>query len=150
MIQRKTKPKSKRNAIHVKFGNIEFKSILEYDVYKTLLEAGFKPAYEKRKYTLIEGFKPSVPFYTKSKGKVKYKQNNRTIQDTSYIPDFTFKYKGYFIIVEAKGKIYDDYDIKRKLFRQQLEKVSQYEKILFFEVYSKKNVLQMIEILNGL
>lgn len=139
-----------RKAKEVYYDGHHFKSILEKDVYCVLVEAGFKPAYEKRKYTLIEGFKPSVPFYTKSKGKIKYKLNNRTVLETTYLPDFTFKYKGYFVIVEAKGKIYDDYDIKRKLFRQQLEKVSQYEKILFFEVYSKYNALKMIDILKQL
>ena len=149
MVQRKINKRVK-NAQEVKFGKITFKSKLELCVYQTLIEAGFKPAYEKRKYTLIESFKPEVPFFTKSKKTGELKLDSSKTRETTYTPDFTFRYKGYFVIVEAKGLQTDSYKIKKKVFRSIIEKTKEFEKILFFEVYSKKNVLQMIEILNSL
>lgn len=138
-----------KNATHVKCGNVEFKSKLEYTVYKTLIEAGFKPVYEKRTYTLIDSYKPSVLFFTRNKAKDLY-LDEKTVRKMTYTPDFTFRYKGYFIIVEAKGIQQETYKLKRKIFRQILERTTEFEKILFFEVYSKTNVLQMIEILKQL
>ena len=154
MVVKKSKSKSSenakiKNATHVKCGSIEFKSKLEYTVYKTLIEAGFKPVYEKRTYTLIDSFKPTVLFFTKNKTKDLH-LDNKTIRKTTYTPDFTFRYKGYFVIVEAKGVVNDVYPLKKKLFRQVLERTAEFEKILFFEVYSKTNVLQMIDVLKEL
>ena len=81
-----------RNATATTYNNINFKSKLEESIYKTLLSAGFKPDYEKLKFVLWEGFKPTVPFYNRSKSKV-FKQETTKLQDITYTPDFTFKYK---------------------------------------------------------
>lgn len=139
--------KKVKNATPLEYNNIKFKSLLEVLVYKTLLSAGFKPKYEEKKFTLFEGFKPKIPFYTKN-SKGEFKKDSTKIRDITYTPDFTFSYKGYFIIVEAKGKANDTYPIKRKLFRREVEK--HYTNVIFFEVYSKKNVLDAIEIIKKL
>ena len=147
-----------KNAKQVTFGGITFRSELECNVYKILVEAGFKPAYEKRLYTLIEPLSPTVPFFTKSKKSKKNKTlktnklklDMKELEPTTYLPDFTFKYKGYFIIVEAKGYKTDEYKIKIKLFRSLMEKTKEFDKIMFFEVYHENHVLQMIDILKQL
>lgn len=137
-----------KNAKHIIFDGHEFKSKLEYTVYKTLVEAGFKPAYEKRTYTLVDSFKPKISFFTKDRNK-HLVLDDKTVRKMTYTPDFTMKYKGYFIIIESKGIPNDVYPYKRKIFRSILEKTVEFEKILFFEVYSKTNVIEMIDILKN-
>lgn len=137
-----------KHATPTTFNGIEFKSKLEVTVYKTLLVAGFKPNYEKVKYTLWEGYKPVVPFYTKNKVTKDLSLDMTKIRSITYTPDFTFKYKDYLIIVEVKGKENDVYPYKRKLFRKWLENNA--PKSLFFEVYSKKNTETAIKIIKSL
>lgn len=137
-----------KNATPTKFNGIEFKSKLEVNVYKTLLIAGFKPNYEKLKFTLWEGYKPTVPFYTKSKKTRELELDDTKVRGITYTPDFTFNYKGYLIIVEVKGKENDVYPYKRKLFRKWLEINN--PKSMFFEVFSKKNTETAIKIIKSL
>ena len=53
-----------------------------------------------------------------------------------------------FIIIEAKGKENDTYPLKKKLFRKLLEEYK-YDDILFFEVFTQKQLLQAIEIIKS-
>ncbi len=61
----KKENKKIRNATICKSGSIVFKSQLEKMAYNTLLEYGFTPQYEPRRLILVEGFKPTIPFYDK-------------------------------------------------------------------------------------
>ena len=90
-----------KNATPTKFNNIEFKSKLEVSVYTALLVAGFKPNYEKMKFVLWEGYKPTVPYYTKNKQTGNLQLDSSKIRDITYTPDFTFNYKDYLIIFEV-------------------------------------------------
>lgn len=137
-----------KNATPTRFNGIEFKSKLEVSVYKTLLVAGFKPDYEKLKFTLWEGYKPTVPFYTKSKKTRELELDDTKIRGITYTPDFTFRYKDYLIIVEVKGKENDVYPYKRKLFRKWLE--INCPKSVFFEVFTKRNTETAIKIVKQL
>lgn len=137
-----------KNATPTRFNGIEFKSKLEVSVYKTLLVAGFKPDYEKLKFTLWEGYKPTVPFYTKSKKTRELELDDAKIRGITYTPDFTFRYKDYLIIVEVKGKENDVYPYKRKLFRKWLE--INCPKSVFFEVFTKRNTETAIKIIKQL
>lgn len=143
---RKKNGKRDKNCKHPVIDGIEFSSGTEGSVYTILKKAGFKPKYEELKVTLINGFKPTTPFFTKNKKTGDLKLDMRTFVRTTYTPDFTFNYKDYLIIVEVKGVVYEDYAMKRKLFREFLES-GELGKVIFFEVYSVKNALQMIEIL---
>ena len=136
-----------RNATATTYNNINFKSKLEESIYKTLLSAGFKPNYEKLKFVLWEGFKPTVPFYNRSKSKV-FKQETTKLQDITYTPDFTFKYKDLLVIVEVKGVENDTFPIKKKMFRKWLE--GHHPKSIYFEIYTKKQLLQAVEIIKAL
>lgn len=137
-----------KNATPTRFNGIEFKSKLEVSVYKTLLVAGFKPDYEKLKFTLWEGYKPTVPFYTKSKKTRELELDDTKIRGITYTPDFTFRYKDYLIIVEVKGKENDVYPYKRKLFRKWLE--INCPKSVFFEIFTKRNTETAIKIIKQL
>lgn len=136
------------NATPTKFNGIEFRSKLEVNIYKALLVAGFKPDYEKLKFTVWEGYKPTVPFYTKNKQTRDLELEDTKIRGITYTPDFTFRYKDYLVIIEVKGKENDVYPYKRKLFRKWLETCN--SKSIFFEVYSKKNIETAIKIIKRL
>lgn len=135
------------NAKPLTYKGIKFKSRLEVLVYTGLIEAGFKPKYEPKTYVLWEGFKPTVPFYDVDKDTKLLKLNDKKIIDIKYTPDFRFEYKGLTIYVEAKGKENDVYYIKKKLFRNYLEHNE--PKSMYFEIHTKKQLLQAINIIKS-
>lgn len=135
-----------KNATKVQYNDILFNSKVELMVYKTLVEKGFSPEYEPRKFTIFEGYKPTVPFYTINKNTKELSLNSVKQIAITYTPDFILRYKEWTIIIEVKGKMNDVYPYKRKMFRKFLEDNTK-GNVLFFEVYNKKNVLQMIEII---
>lgn len=127
---------------------ISFKSKLEVVIYKELLRAGFNPKYEERKFVIWEGIKPTKPFYNRDIQTKMLKLDMGKMRDITYTPDFTFEYKNHFIIIEAKGFENDTFPIKKKLFRGLLEKME--TSVIYLEVYTKKQLLQAIEILKTL
>ena len=58
-----------RNATPEQYENIQFKSKIEAMVYRTLIHEGFNPEYESHTYTIWEGFRPTVPYYTRNRRK---------------------------------------------------------------------------------
>lgn len=150
---KKSKNKKVKNATPMVYDGIEFKSRLEVTAYKTFREAGFAIQYEPCKYVLWRGFKPTIPFYNRKKASKKsnvtgLKLDSKKLLDTTYTPDFQFKYKGYLIIIETKGLETDAFLIKKKLFRQYLE--NNVPNSIFFEVFSKTHIQQALEIIKNL
>lgn len=127
--------------------NIKFKSKIEASVYNHLLQSGFDPVYEGMKFTLWEGFKPTVPFYTKS-GKNNVLNNKKTI-DITYTPDFTFMYRNILVIIEVKGLQNDVFPYKFKMFRKILEDKPYKDNTLLFEIFSIKQLKECIEIIKS-
>ena len=127
--------------------NIKFKSKIEASVYKHLLQSGFDPVYEGMKFTLWEGFKPTVPFYTKN-GKNNVLNNKKTI-DITYTPDFTFMYRNILVIIEVKGLQNDVFPYKFKMFRKILEEKPYKDNTLLFEIFSIKQLKECIEIIKS-
>ena len=138
MINKKIKGATARS-----FNGINFKSQLEVIIYKTLIQEGFNPKYEEKKFILWDGFKPTIPFYNKGKNGLNKLSMTKLI-DITYTPDFTFDYKGYLVIIEAKGYENDTFPIKKKMFRKILET---YKKALYFEVFTKKQLVDAIKII---
>ena len=136
-----------RNATEEVYAGIPFKSRLECSFYKALKEAGLDVDYELTKFVLIEGFKPTVPFYSRGKKLKNFKLNMKAVQPLTYTPDFIVNKDDVMFIIEAKGIENDTYPIKRKLFRQFLENMER--KCMFFEVHTKKELLQVIDIIKS-
>ena len=136
-----------KNATQNTYDNIQFKSRLEAIIYKTLKENGFDPKYEPLKFTIWEGYKPKVPFFDRDSKTGLLRNNNKKIIDITYTPDFCFDYNDVSIIMEAKGMENDVFYIKKKLFRKYLE--SWDKPVLYFELYSKKQLLQAINIIKS-
>lgn len=137
-----------RGATSLVSDGILFKSQLEVVIYKELLRAGFNPKYEERKFVIWEGIKPTKPFYNRDIQTKMLKLDMGKMRDITYTPDFTFEYKNHLVIIEAKGFENDTFPIKKKLFRGLLEKME--TSVIYLEVYTKKQLLQAIEILKAL
>lgn len=137
-----------RGATSLVSDGILFKSQLEVVIYKELLRAGFNPKYEEQKFVIWEGIKPTKPFYNRDIQTKMLKLDMGKMRDITYTPDFTFEYKNHLIIIEAKGFENDTFPIKKKLFRGLLEKME--TSVIYLEVYTKKQLLQAIEILKAL
>ena len=155
-----------RNATQSSSKGITFKSQLEKSLYNTLLQQGFEPQYEPTTFTLWEGFEPITPYYDKETDKQKTKRlsdgiDTRTskilIQKTGkivgirYTPDFYFKYKDLNVYIEAKGIENDVFYIKKKMFIKYLDNlcIEKGERSIYFEVYTKKQLLQAVEIIKS-
>jgi hypothetical protein len=138
-----------KNAQRLIYNNIQFKSQLEVMIYKTLLQEGFDVKYEPVTFTLWQGFHPEIPYYVKNKKTRELALDNKKLIDIKYTPDFIFYYNGIRVIIEAKGFQNDVFYIKKKLFRAYLEEDFSNVKIqsLYFEIYTKKELMQAIEII---
>ena len=136
-----------RNATPLEYNGITFKSKLEVMIYKTLKEEGFPVQYEPEKISIWEGFKPTVPFYDKDNMSRLLKLHMTKLLNITYTPDFMFTYNGHQVIVEAKGFVNDVFPIKLKLFRAWLE---DHPKSIYFEIHSKKQLLQAVDIIKNL
>lgn len=154
-----------RNATVCQAGNLTFKSQLEKSIYNTLQDLGFNPKYEPYTFTLWDGFDPITPFFDRESDKQQEKRvaegdKNKSkilvhktgkITGIRYTPDFYFQYRGIDVYIEAKGLENDVFYIKKKMFRYFLDKTYKDTKqnSIFFEVYTKKQLLQAIEILKN-
>lgn len=153
-----------RNATQSSLGKLTFKSQLEKSIYNTLLQQGFTPQYEPITFTLWDGFTPITPYYDKETDKQKIKRlsdgintcpSKILIQKVSkvvgirYTPDFYFNYNGLDVYIEAKGIENDIFYIKKKMFIKYLDDilVNTGRRSIYFEVYTKKQLLQAIEII---
>ncbi len=136
------------NASPLEYDGISFKSKLEKMAYQTLKEQGFPVLYEPKKFIIWEGFRPNVPFYNKDTSTRMLKMDSKKVIDISYTPDLMFEYNNHLIIIEMKGFENNTYPLKKKIFRKWLE--SNYPNSIYFEIFTKKQLLQAIDIIKNL
>ena len=134
-----------KNATPEEYNNINLKSKLEAMVYKTLIQAGFEPKYEPYTYIIWKGFKPTVPFYTKSKGINNL--NLSKLRDITYTPDFYIEYNNLKLIIEVKGIANDVFPYKFNMFRKYIEDLKDNKDYLIFEIFTKRQLLEAINII---
>lgn len=144
----RTENKKIINASPLEYDGISFKSKLEKMAYQTLKEQGFPVLYEPRKFIIWEGFRPNVPFYNKDASTRMLKMDSKKVIDISYTPDLMFEYNNHLIIIEMKGFENNTYPLKKKIFRKWLE--SNYPNSIYFEIFTKKQLLQAIDIIKKL
>lgn len=140
-----TQNKKIKNATSTEYDGIVFKSKLETTIYKTLKEKGLNPLYEKTKFVLQEGFRPSKPHYIKGEC-IKTSNGYAKVIQITYTPDFEVKYNDSILYIEVKGRQNDTYPLKRKLF---LKFIDSMPNSYFMEVYSKKDLLNSLEQFNN-
>lgn len=144
----RTENKKIINASPLECDGIFFKSKLEKMAYQTLKEQGFPVLYEPKKFIIWEGFRPNVPFYNKDASTRMLKMDSKKVIDISYTPDLMFEYNNHLIIIEMKGFENNTYPLKKKIFRKWLE--SNYPNSIYFEIFTKKQLLQAIDIIKNL
>ena len=144
----RTENKKIINASPLEYDGISFKSKLEKIAYQTLKEQGFPVLYEPKKFIIWEGFRPNVPFYNKDASTRMLKMDSKKVIDISYTPDLMFEYNNHLIIIEMKGFENNTYPLKKKIFRKWLE--SNYPNSIYFEIFTKKQLLQAIDIIKNL
>ena len=144
----RTENKKVINASPLEYDGISFKSKLEKMAYQTLKEQGFPVLYEPKKFIIWEGFRPNVPFYNKDASTRMLKMDSKKVIDISYTPDLMFEYNNHLIIIEMKGFENNTYPLKKKIFRKWLE--SNYPNSIYFEIFTKKQLLQAIDIIKNL
>lgn len=147
------------NATQSTLNGIKFKSQLEKSVYTTLSQLGLCPEYEPKQFLLWEGFTPITPYYDKETDRQREKRNPHSSRMLAlksgkfvgirYKPDFYVRFKDLDIYIEAKGKENDVFYIKKKLFIKYLDDLYKKtgQRSMYFEVYTKKQLLQAIEII---
>ena len=148
MQRSRTENKKIINASPLEYDGISFKSKLEKMAYQTLREKGFPVQYEPKKFIIWEGFRPNVPFYNKDASTRMLKMDSKKVIDISYTPDLMFEYNNHLIIIEMKGFENNTYPLKKKIFRKWLE--SNYPNSIYFEIFTKKQLLQAIDIIKNL
>lgn len=144
----RTENKKIINASPLEYDGIFFKSKLEKMAYQTLKEQGFPVLYEPKKFIIWKGFRPNVPFYNKDASTRMLKMDSKKVIDISYTPDLMFEYNNHLIIIEMKGFENNTYPLKKKIFRKWLE--SNYPNSIYFEIFTKKQLLQAIDIIKNL
>lgn len=154
-----------RNATVCTSKSITFKSVLEKSCFTCLEEQGFSPQYEPRKFIIFPSFVPITPFYDKETdmqqkkriellGKQSGKELrlcNGLIQPITYTPDIYIRYNDLDIWIECKGFTNDVFPYKKKMFRKLLDDIyiKTGQESIYFEIYTKKQLLQAIEIIKS-
>ena len=140
-----------KNASPTSLDGINFKSVLERATYKLLKECGFDPKYEEVKFTLFEGFKPILLFFSRNKEK-QLCTDKKTILPITYTPDFTMVYKDLYVIIEVKGFANDVFPYKFKMFRKVLETLAKQDtryKYVLVEIFTQAQLKQFISVLKA-
>lgn len=161
-----SKNKKIRNATTTRIRGITFKSQTEKMVYRTLVDKGITPEYEPQTFTLWDGFTPVTPFYDQETDKQQDKRNQEEndgrktskilvlksspVIGIRYTPDFHFVKDGVQVWIEVKGIENDVFYIKKKMFRKYLDDLREKEGVnsIFFEIYTKRQVLQALQIVD--
>lgn len=136
------------NATPKEYNGIYFKSKLEITVFKTLQDLGFNPMYESHTYILQEGFKTMNVYYRKTTSKSEMTLG-KIIQPITYTPDIEITDGKNVAVFEVKGFSDSKFPIKKKMFLKWLVDNGK-TNYSYFEVHSKKNVLQAINIIKAL
>ena len=130
------------NAQKVNYDGIQFKSKLELFCYKKLKEYSIEFQYEKERFMLFEGFRPTMQCYFPNKTGDMVLDITK-LRNITYTPDFV----GGNWIIETKGRANDTYGIKLKLFRALLEGNKTYK--IFMEPHNQKQVMQCIKLIKN-
>jgi hypothetical protein len=120
-----------------------FKSQMEKSVYNKLVEAGYNPKYEEMTFTLLEGFYPTIDYYTK--GRKELTLSKTKVRSITYTPDFILEINDCLFIIEVKGFPNDVYPVKKKLFLNVLEKSN--TKVIFVEIFKSKDINELLKII---
>lgn len=137
-----------QNATPLDYNGIHFKSKLEVIAYRTLQEAGLNPQYEPCAYVLQAGFDTPNLYMRKTPKSSDLRQGIHLLPIT-YTPDIEVVCGDKVFVFEVKGFADAKFPLKKKMFFKWLLDNGK-GNYSYFEVHSKRNVLQAIEIIRSL
>lgn len=140
-----------KNASPTSLDGIDFKSDLERSTYKLFKECGFDPKYEIVTFTLFNGFKPWLLFFSRNREK-HLSVEKKTVLPITYTPDFTMVYKDLYIVIEVKGFANDVFPYKFKMFRKTLETIARHDnryKYILVEIFTQTQLKEFISVLKA-
>ena len=149
-MKRKKGNKKVRNATTKVYKGIKFRSKLELFTYIKLEEAGIKALYEKKKFTLMEGFyfdAISIEPSTRAETRGQFLENEYKVRDITYTPDFVDP-NGKWII-EVKGYANDTFPMKWKMFKNHLQNSEEDIPILYLPK-NQGHVLKVVDMIKAL
>lgn len=104
---------------------IKFQSGLEAYTYRKLKEAGVRFEYEKRSFTIIDGFDASVSSWESLRKKFIPRKDR--IRPITYKPDFTCPEMTW--VIEVKGRANELFPMRWKLFKRHLKVTDQHPEL---------------------
>lgn len=144
--------KKVRNARKTVVDGIKFKSGIEALCYQKLVDNGFFPEYENKRFTLFEGFKLRNNLHVfaprslkRSRAHELMEEYTKSILPITYTPDFYLNVNGKNVFIEVKGKPNDVYPLKRKMYLCAMNEGT--DEAYFFEPHNEAQINQLIEIL---
>lgn len=143
--------KKVRNARPTEKYGIKFKSNLESLCYEKLINNGFEPEYENKKFVLFDGFRMNnnisiyMPKRQRCKAHELMEEYKKKILPITYTPDFYLNVNGINVFIETKGKPNDAYPLKKKMFFYALNENN--EQTIFFEPHNETQIDQLIDML---
>lgn len=132
-----------QNATITEYNGVKFKSKLEAQIYKCLIENNFHPEYESDTITLLPSFRPETPWFMNGRAQTTTSNKNNIIRAITYTPDFKIAINDTIIYLEVKGIENDVFPIKRKLFLNWIEKQDKH--IVFVEIKSVSGLKQFLK-----
>ena len=140
-----------QGAIKVQYMGIEFKSKLEFYMYKLLEGESLNFTYEKKSFKYFAGLDTNFSSYENCKGKGYIKVSNR-IRSASYKPDFICETDTHYYIIETKGFKTDIFQLRFKFFKSFLNDNPVSNKIIEIHMPSSQKDCQEVikKILNDI
>lgn len=150
-MQENTENKKIKNATEIEYMGIIFRSVLERDIYKYLVEHNYSVQHEPVKFVIWEGHKPKIPVFERFKDRKAHRRiwgrHSYKMLDITYTPDFILNYNDKIFVIEAKGYENDVFPYKKKLFIEYLEK--HHPDYTFMEIFSLKELKEALKIIEN-
>lgn len=150
-MQENAENKKIKNATEIEYMGITFRSVLERNIYKYLVEHNYSVQHEPVKFIIWEGHEPKIPVFERFKNRKTHLKvwgkNSYKMKDITYTPDFILKYGDKTYIIEAKGFENDVFPYKKKLFIEYLEKY--HPDYTFMEIFSLKELREALKIIEN-
>lgn len=127
------------NARAMTVDSIRFRSRLEAYTYQALKKMSVPSEYEKRNFTLVEGFRPTVECWEHRYGT--FRQRTSKCLPITYTPDFTCPDMTW--VIEVKGRANESFPLRWKMFRKMMEGKS----VRLFLCESRSDVDQAVKMI---
>ena len=130
----------------VQYQGLNFASKLEMHMYKLLKQAMIPVEYERKTFSLVEGFDFTNASYEKTRvKKFLHDRGNKNVLPIKYTPDFLDIQDPPRFIIECKGNPNEAFPIRWKLFKRYL--INKNIKADLFMPRNQKDCAEVVKII---